>query len=57
MARNPEALITYKGQTLIYTYWVELADFLAEVDGLDPIEDEAYIESLTQRIDSTAVPA
>ena len=44
----------YRGQSLTYDFFYELCDFVAEVDDLDPIDDEVKIAKIAQRLDRPA---
>ena len=50
-----EFRVTYKGQTLTYTFFYELCEFVDEVDQLDPIDDEVEIAAIAQKLDARAV--
>jgi len=53
----PELTVDYRGHTLHYTYFYELADFVAEVNGWDVERDEVRIEAVAQQLDRKAVNA
>lgn len=46
--------VTYRGQTLTYELFYEVEDFVAEVDGVDPLDGDAMalVTRTAQRLDS-----